>query len=254
MTNTLQGLRILNTRPKDQAAELSSKIRAAGGMVIESPALEIIPTDDSWHQRLTALPTVDSAIFISKNAVLFAFNTLKKHQIHWPDTITTIPIGKGTAKTLETLGITVADIPASQDSESLIQLSCFQRVPQNILLFKGMGGRDVIERQLSDRGHRMTSIAVYRRRIPSFRPDFIKSIWQENQVDIILLTSAQSLLNLFVMFGSEGKAWLQTKTWLTISPRLAKTAQDAGIKNIIVASPDTIIESLESLGTKGFFK
>lgn len=247
MNKSLHGLRILNTRPTTQAATLSAQIRAAGGESIECPALEIIPTQQDWVHTLPSLNTVDLAIFISSNAVTHTLMALEKNQIDWPETIKTIAIGTGTAKTLESRHIKVSQIPETQDSENLIQLPCFQNPPKNILLFKGMGGRDVIELQLSGMGHHVMPLVVYERIMPQIHPDYIKSLWQENKVDIILLTSAQSLQHLLTLFGSDARAWLESKIWLTISPRLTATARDAGIKNVITGSPDTIIETLLSL-------
>ena len=56
--------------------------------------------------------------------------------------------------------------------------------------------------------------------MPKISRQFINSIWHDDLVDIILLTSEQSLHNLFKMFGKEAHdgykinhVWLLVNVW-----------------------------------------
>lgn len=245
MNRTLKGLRVLNTRPKDQAHALSETIRAAGGVVVECPTLQIESTGESWLNVLPNLNSVNFALFISPNSVQFCFKILQQKNITLPESIKIIAIGQGSANALTNLGIDVCTIPEHPDSEHVLAIPSLQRISkQTVLLFKGEGGRTVIEQGLKQRGADVINLCVYKRIVPEVPKQLLKSIWHNNLVDIILITSEQSLHNLFALFGEDARSWLQSKVCLVLSDRLAKTAQSFGIKKIIISRPETIMNAL----------
>jgi uroporphyrinogen-III synthase len=233
MNSLLKGMRVLNTRPKDQAKALSDRIRAAGGIAIECPALEISTSNENWIAELPDLHTVDQAIFISPNAVRYCFQQLQQHALAWPSSIAVTAIGQGSAAMLTQYQVRVDTIPVQADSEHLVMLPNFFTIAnQTILLFKGNGGRPLIEETLLQRGAKVSAFSVYERSMPKLSRQFITSLWQENQVDIILLTSEESMHNLFTLFGEPAHDWLKNKLFLVISERVAQAAAAFGIKNI----------------------
>ena len=230
MIRTLNGLRVLNTRPQNQARALSKSITDAGGISIECPTLEIKTTSKAWIRTLP-LSEVNQAIFVSANAVHYCFTQLKSNNIQWPTQIKVIAIGQGTAKALHELNIEVNDIPEAPDSENLLNLDTLQQIKnQTVLLFKGEGGRELIERGLLQRGAKTIILNVYKRVLPQIRHQFINSLWRDDLVDIILLTSEQSIHNLFKIFSKDAHDWLQEKPCLVISERLGKSASLLGMK------------------------
>ncbi|KGP62378.1 uroporphyrinogen-III synthase [Legionella norrlandica] len=245
MTISLKGLRILNTRPKGQAQALNKEIIEAGGVPVECPALEIISSQKNWIAQLPDLSAINQAIFVSPNAVRYSLSKLVAKGIHWPTSIRVIAIGKGTAKALTEFHIPVNDVPELPNSEHLITLDSLQEIKnQQILLVKGEDGRKLIEEYLLSKDTKLHSLTVYKRIIPMINKEFINSLWRNDLVDIILLTSEHSLRNLFKMFSKEGQIWLQNKPCLVISDRLAKTASLFGIKKILVSHPDRMINTL----------
>ncbi|WP_454782784.1 uroporphyrinogen-III synthase [Legionella sp. WA2022007384] len=245
MSRSLHGLRVLNTRPQDQAQQLSQSIHKVGGVVIALPALEIRATNNDWLNLLPDLNKVDQAIFISANAVHYCFTQLNRQHIKWPSSIHVIAIGQGSAAALQKFGIQVHAIPNIPDSEHLLALNTLQQpAKQNVLLFKGEGGRPLIEEQLIQRGANLITLKVYQRVIPQISRKLLESIWRDDLVDIILLTSEQSLHNLFKLFEKEAQEWLRNKKWLLISERLAQVASTMNIKNIKVCNPNQIINAL----------
>ncbi|CAM2805700.1 uroporphyrinogen-III synthase [Legionella steigerwaltii] len=245
MNNSLRGLCILNTRPRSQAGPLSQSIRDAEGKVIELPTLEIEATNTGWVNLLPDLSTVNQAIFISAHAVHYCFTQLNQQHIEWPSSIQVIAIGHGSAAALQKFGIRVSAIPEIPDSEHLLALKTLQQPKkQNVLLFKGVGGRPLIEEQLIQRGANLVILEVYKRVIPQINTQFIQSIWRDDLVDIILLTSEQSLHNLFTLFDKEAHDWLRNKKWLMISKRLAQVASSLGIRNIRICHPSRVMNTL----------
>lgn len=240
MKRSLKGLRILNTRPREQAHILSQQIRDAGGVVIELPTIEI-QAQHTWLEQLPDLTQVQQAIFTSANAVEHCFKYLN----NWPSTIQVIAIGQGTAKALTHYHIPIHATPQIADSEHLLRLPSLSH-PQNqtILLFKGEGGRGLIEETLHAQGADLISLCVYKRILPQINPKFIKSIWHDDLVDIILLTSEQSMHHLFMLFAKEAHPWLRQKPCLVLSKRLAQAANSLGIKTILLSSPHEMMHTL----------
>lgn len=245
MNQSLQGLRILNTRPTDQAQAINQIITDAGGIVIACNTLEIKATSADWKDNLPELKTIDQAIFVSVNAVKYCFTQLKQYNIHWPEHIHVIAMGLGTANALKEYSITVHELPDAPDSEHLLTLKSLEMLKnQRVLLVKGQGGRTLIEEGLKQRGADVINLVVYERLCPTINRDMIYSIWHDDLVDVILITSEHSLENLFKLFGSQANEWLISKTYWLISERLAKIASSFGIKKIIVSHPNHMTDSL----------
>ena len=243
--NSLRGLRVLNTRPAEQAKALSQAIEAAGGQAIECPALVISSIEKDWLSSLPELNQVEQAIFVSANAADYCLKELVKKQLPWPDSIRVIAVGQATARTLTNYGIRVDFIPEVADSEHLLALEILQTVTKKtILLFKGEEGRTLIAETLSARGAKLFIFEVYKRLKPRIDPKHLYSLWHNDAVDIILFTSQQAMQNIFLLFGKEAYDWLCSKPCLVISKRLAKEASLLGIQTIIVSTPATILETL----------
>lgn len=242
----LCGLRILNTRPLGQQHSLSQAIQTSGGVSVELPALNIEPSDENWLEQLPALTDVDQCIFISTNAVHYFFNTLKKNNLEWNHSIQTIAIGQATALALQSHSIAVNQIPQVADSEHLLALpSLLQVKDQTILLIKGMDGKFDIAQTLYQRKAHCIPLSVYQRVLPTIDHQKIQSIWKENLIDIILLTSQEAMQNIFTLFGPEAHPWLCYKPCMVISKRLANIAQNMGFKTILVSPYENLLDAFE---------
>lgn len=239
----LNGLRILNTRPKEQASALHQQIQDAGGISIVFPTIEI---KESYNEGL-ALPNLNEfklALFISSNAVGYFFKLLAAKAIQWPKHIEVLALGESTALSLKQHHIH-ATTPLTPDSEHILELiNPHELQGKHVLLLKGEGGRTLIEDYLKKHGAHLSTLSLYQRILPRINPQWSNSIWQDNAVDIILITSEQSLQHLFKLFDVNAHPWLKNKCFLVISERLAQIASNLGIKNIKVSHPNRIINIL----------
>ncbi len=230
-------LRVLNTRPEPLAKATSDRIRNAGGIAVELPLIKIQPTDTCWINKLPILNNIQHAIFISPNAVTCFFNALPSNKHTQFKQITSYALGQGTQKALKQHAILNPRLPAHPDSEHLLMLDNLQAIQgQNILLIKGKGGRKRIQETLVHRGAYITAIDVYQRILPQYKPSDIQSLWHEDAVDIILITSKTALQHLLSLFEGEATSWLYRKPCLVISERLAKAAYQCGFKTVITDS------------------
>ena len=243
---SLNGLRVLNTRPADQGLQLSQAISEAGGLSIALPALIIEPTADDWLKKLPILEKIDQAIFISANAGNYFFAKLNGQS--WPINIQNIAIGKASSTALSNWNVRIDHVPPISDSEHLLQLDSLQEVSdKTILLVKGEGGRPDIADTLRRRNAHLISLEVYRRVLPKTDQQLLHLLWHDDLVDIILFTSQQAIQNIVMLFAVNKYAhsWLCKTPCLVISNRLAEAAYIAGMQKIIVSNYDTILDTLE---------
>src|SRR3990167_1133335 len=246
--NPLKNLRILNTRPTAQAHTFSQALRDAGGISIELPTITIVPTARDWITCLPPRASFAYAIFISPNAVLHFFNA--EPPSSWPLTLQTIAIGNGTRRACAHRGINVHLVPIYADSEHLLALEALQHIQsKTILLIKGKDGRTLIEDTLIQRGAQVTTAAVYQRSCPPIDKKRTHTLWQEDAVDMILITSQQAMQHLFTLFEPAARTWLCSKPFLVISPRLAQIAAEYGIKTTFVSRHDALMNTLQEVFT-----
>ncbi|NDH67918.1 MAG: uroporphyrinogen-III synthase [Gammaproteobacteria bacterium] len=244
----LQGLKILNPRPQHQAAMLSQMIHAAGGIAVELPTLEIESLSTDWLTTLPALSTVQSAVFVSANAVTHFFAGLHSQSIAWPDTIRNFAIGKGTAATLVKQKVRQITTPEHADSEHLLALPTLQDIQgQSVLLVTGERSRPLLSAILTKRGAHVQNVAVYRRARPKINLQFTHALWQDDAVDIILMLSQEAIENLFVLFEDDARNWLQSKPWIVISPRLVDIAHRYHVKTVLLSPYKDILTTLMGL-------
>lgn len=247
MDNTylLQGLRVLNTRPKQQASSLTQAIEEAGGLSINLPLLDIKPTETRWKNKCSRLEIYQAAIFTSPNAVHYFFAEILPDT--WPNKTTIFAIGQGTTHALIQQGVPAPTYPKQADSEHLLKLEALQDIKNhNILLIKGLNGRALIHTTLAARGAYVSILDVYQRALPQHHQKRTQTLWHEDAVDIILITSETALVHLFSLFDEQAHAWLRSKPYLVISERLRQAARARGIHTIMVCSYDHIIHQLHS--------
>lgn len=241
MNTALQGLHILVTRPLKQATQTRDTLQAAGATVSLFPLLEIAPAAEmaTARQQLAKIRHYDCLIFVSINAVEHAFdlggdafrNGLQHCRIG--------AIGKRTAQALESEQLTVDFQPESGfTSEDFLALSGLQAVNKHsFLIVRGEGGRGVLAKILRQRGADVSYVDVYRRVCPadSTAEKLIKH-YTKQQIDIIALTSGESLHNLLTLMNNI--KWLKQTPLLVGSQRIGEQARRAGFTAAIIVAAD----------------
>ncbi len=99
----MRGIRVLVTRPPEQAQSLCELIAAKGGHPLHIPVLEILPPRDVAPALalIARLAQFDMAIFISSNAVRQAHQLVAAHGA-WPRGMRFAVIGRSSASLLNT--------------------------------------------------------------------------------------------------------------------------------------------------------
>ena len=192
------------TRPRHQAEPLCKLIEAAGGRALRVPVLEIVGSehDGRVDHVIDHLAQFDVAIFISKNAVDYALRGIRSRGASI-EHLRLAAVGQKTADALSAYGLR-ADIFPRQGytSEDLLQLEEMQSVRgQNIVIFRGEGGRELLGDTLRTRGATVHDAEVYRRSLPVFDPQTVRSYFEGGQVELVTITSGEGLRNLITMCG-----------------------------------------------------
>lgn len=224
---------VINTRPAGQHQRLSKWIKQLGGIPIELPLLAIKPTTAADWQRLLNAET-DLVIFISANAVTFGLPTLLKH---WPNKQPTFAaIGKTTAKAIESHQCPVSFCPAVQSSEGLItEIQQSKLNLKHVTIVKGHGGRNQLRDYFNKQNIRLTELNVYQRVPPANLSANINKLLLTPKIDVIVITSAQSLKHLFSYCPQAAISRLTACHFLVMSNRIKNIAsQQYGIQQVSV--------------------
>ena len=156
-----------------------------------------------------------------------------------------------TAVALEPYGLTADLVPEHNfSSEGLLALDDLQDMrARRVVIFRGNGGREVLRDTLVERGAEVDYVEVYRRACPLVDPQEIMPYWQPGTLDVITITSNESLQNLFDMAGVEGQPQLREIPLLAVGERQAALAQQLGFTRQPVlaehASDEAIVAALK---------
>ncbi|ROH86868.1 uroporphyrinogen-III synthase [Pseudomethylobacillus aquaticus] len=199
----LQGRSIVITRPPGQAGKLSALIRAQGGTPVLLPLIAIaaLQDDEPLDQQLGQLDKQDWLIFISTNAVEYGMPKLLQHGL--PHGVRFAAIGPQTAGALQAHGIGDVLIPQGRfDSEALLALPQMHAVAgQQVMIVRGVGGREVLAETLRARGANVCFAECYRRINPQKEDNALKSLWQNAQMDALVVTSSEAMRHLQALAG-----------------------------------------------------
>jgi uroporphyrinogen-III synthase len=225
---SLDGLRVLVTRPEHQARSLCDSINAAGGVAIALPVMDIMPILP-WQESLLSLAEQDMIIFISRNAVTHFMAGL---QTSLADNVQLVAVGAGTAETMREHGLRV-DIqpPPPAGSESLLTMPELNMVQdKNVLIVRGDGGRELLADTLLARGANISYLEVYRRGLPLRTKQEIE---QAKTVDCIVITSIAGLDNLCKLIDIDQ---LTLKRLIVMSERIRQHALNLGFQQCVVVA------------------
>ncbi|MCP5426574.1 MAG: uroporphyrinogen-III synthase [Gammaproteobacteria bacterium] len=246
----LHGMGILVTRPARQADGLCRLIGELGGRPWRFPVLEILPTSDPAPALtlIDRLETYDLAIFISANAVYWGLELIRgRRSLDVPPR--RVAIGQATARALAEQGAPAHVLPPHFTSEELLALPEMQTVAGlRIIIFRGEGGRDLLKDTLLHRGAQVEYAEVYRRVRPAAQPTALLRDWRQGGIHAVIVTSNESLENLYTLIGTAGRHRLLDTNLIVLSPRTQRLARELGFRRLPrlaeAASDEAIVQAL----------
>jgi uroporphyrinogen-III synthase len=236
LSKSLTGCGIVITRPRQQAQALADLVRQAGGEPLLYPLLEIVGLDDyaAFDAVMADLDSFDWAIFISSNAVQHGMARLLSQRT-LPADLKWAAIGPMTAHELQSHGVEQVLTPDQRfDSESLLKMPEMKAVKgQRFVIFRGVGGRDVLASQLVKRGAEVVFAESYRRIAPPLAITQLHGLWQNGQMHAIVVTSSEALR--YLLEYVEAHPWLTQVTLFVNHARIAENAVKHGLQAIVAA-------------------
>ncbi len=232
---------IVITRPPAQANTLQSLLSVAGATSHLFPLIDIVALQDysAFEAQLTRLDSYDWAIFISSNAVQNAMPYMLKAWPQMPSSLKFAAIGPSTAQSLAQYGISQVLVPEQRfDSESLLALPQMQAVQQQkVLIFRGVGGREVLADTLRTRGAEVDFAECYRRINPQQNLATLYGLWQKKQLDAIVLTSSEAMRYLLDMVEAEQADWMHEVLLCVNHARIAQQPQALAYRVAVAEAP-----------------
>jgi uroporphyrinogen III methyltransferase/synthase len=250
----LFGRRVLVTRPRGQAAELSDRLTALGAEAIEAPMIRIVPADDPGPLQRAAADarTFDWIVFSSANAVdafMRAFLEGGARDIRALAGPRLCATGTGTADALAAFGIAVDLVPREFRAEAVAAAIAEQGSLEGarVLLPRADIGREVIADQLRAAGAAVTDVVAYRTVLEDTQreddPDVYKMLL-EGRLDVVTFTSASAVRNFAKIYGTEQVADLLRHTVVAvIGPVTSDAAIQLGIP-VTIQPPTYTIPAL----------
>ena len=234
LNGNLLNKQIAITRPAEQAKKLAVLIQHAGGTPILFPLIEITPLADYalFDKAISQINDYDWAIFISSNAVQNGMPRLVKQSI--PKSLKFAAIGPVTAQELIGFGVKQVLIPNDRfDSEALLALPEMQK-PKKVMIFRGVGGREILAETLIARGATVTFAECYQRTNPQTNCDLLAQLYVKKNLQGIVVTSSEAMRHLLDL--ADGESWLKNTP---IFVNHARVADEALAKRLIVHIADT---------------
>ncbi len=247
----LAGVRVVVTRPSQQAASLVRSLEAQGAEAIRFPLIEIRAAADTraLDDVIARLDTFDIAIFISRNAVSYGLEYVRARR-SFPTSLAIAAVGPTTAGLLAESGLPVSILPADRfDTEGLLaHPELTQIAGKRVVIFRGRGGRELLAQTLRERGAHVEYAECYVQAVPDRNPAPLVERLARGEVDVVTVTSTQGLRNLIAFVGAAGRDGLFKTALVVSSERIAEAARSAGFETPpIVAKNATDAGLIEAL-------
>jgi len=247
----LLGKRIVVTRARTQAGDLSKRLEDLGAEVIGVPTIEIKPPA-SWKgldRAIFRIADYDWLVFTSVNGVTMFFDRLKAKGGDLRDMkgVRIAAVGPTTARAVEDRGLRVDCVAKEFQAEGLVKALARKKVAgKRFLLCRAKEGREVLIDGLKRLKARVDLVEAYRTTLPDAGA---RRSMRLPDADLVTFASSAMVENFIKIFGP------CTIPVAAIGPITTATAKKRGL-NVVVQAPRSTIDSLVDaivlkLGHKG---
>ncbi len=252
-TRPLFGKRVLVTRTRRQASDLSRALAAQGAEPVELPVIEIVPSHDE-RELGYAIEVLKSSgyqwvVFTSANAVELFLGHVRGAGLDARAFARAriAAIGPGTAEALAREGLRADLVPERFVAEGLLDAFASRVMRgQRVLLPRAEGAREVLVDGLLAMGASVRELTLYRAAVPE-RPgaEALRRL-RAGEIDAVTFASSSSVRNLIAMLGGD-PAPLRTAVIAAIGPVTAAAVREAGLEVSVTAGRYTIDGLVEAL-------
>jgi uroporphyrinogen-III synthase len=242
----LTGRTIIVTRARHQAGRLSRELEALGAIVIELPAIEIVPPD-SYEPLDTALENLQQyqwLIVTSANTARVLSERMDMLGLTAASfsNVRCAAIGSATARALQESGLHIDVVPAAYVGESLVEALRDHVSDARILLARAAIARDLVPEELRRRGAVVDAVDAYNTVIPPASIGLLKETFSKSrQPDAITFTSSSTATNFVQLLREAGVAHIPAHIRaISIGPVTSATLRELGWEPSAEADPHDV--------------
>lgn len=242
----LFGKKIVVTRSRSQASDLSKKLRELGADVIEFPTIEIspIPNNSNLVKALESISDYSWIIFTSVNSVdIFFKKVMNIKDVRIMAGIKIAAIGSATAMSLTKYGLKADIVPERFTSEGIVKALENNKVKlegEKVLIPGSLIARDLLPVSLTEMGAFVDVVPIYENKTPEYTAEYIDNIF-DNNLHLCTFTSSSTVTNLVDILNKNNRSkYISTINGASIGPITSETAKKANIKLLIESEIYTI--------------
>jgi uroporphyrinogen III methyltransferase/synthase len=240
----LFGERIVVTRAKTQAGELSQRLRQLGAEAIELPVIELAPLGEYSHLDacINRLSSYDWLVFTSANAVEFFLQRLRAGHRDWRGVRGRVcAIGPATAAALAP--ILPELVPEDHTSEGVAAaFQSFEMREARVLLPRASAARDIIPAVLTEMGATVDVVDAYANVVPADAASRIEAL--KRKPTWITFTSGSTVKNWLALAGPQS---LEGVRIASIGPATSEVVGKHGLTVNAEADPSTLDGLVEAI-------
>jgi uroporphyrinogen III methyltransferase / synthase len=250
----LFGRRVVVTRARAQAGELSVELERLGAEVFEFPTIEVRQPDDfgPLDAAIRDLDSFDWLVFTSVNGVEAFVERLERHELDLravPRDAKVAAIGPATAERVREAGLRVDVVPREFRAEALIgELSGDSLAGKKVLIPRARVAREILPEKLREAGAEVVVPPAYESVPSSEGRDELARRLEAGEVDCVTFTASSTVENFVGAFGEgEARRLLAGTRVACIGPITADTARGRGIRVDVEAREYTIPGLVEAV-------
>ena len=243
----LFGMRVMITRPRDEARALGERLAALGADVCVQPAISISDPPD-WQPVDAALARLDHydwLVFSSVHGVRYLLGRLLQTggDIRRLGRVKLAAIGPGTAEELSRYHLRADLVPPQFCAESLAEALSGEAGGGRFLLARASRGRDVLPQMLTAAGAKVDQIAVYISSDVKQADAEVIAALRAGRIDWITVTSSAIARSLVALFGDD----LRRSKLASISPVTSGVLRALGFEPAAEAAEYTMNGLVEAI-------
>ena len=240
----LAGRRILVTRARRQAGQLSAELAKLGAEAIEIPAIEILPPESyaALDAALRDLHEFEWLIVTSANAVRAIAERCAAMEIPVANFshLQIAAIGAKTARALDEAGLFASVVPKEYVAESLLEALADRVDGTRVLIARAAVARDLIPETLTRRGARVDVVDAYRTVVPEDSTAKMKDVFAGAPPDAATFASSSAVMNFFHLLGAAGLLRPDAMLAVSIGPITSQTLREHGWEPAAEADPHDV--------------
>ena len=236
----LHGARVLVPRTRQQASDLSSRLRALGAEPVEAPTIAIAPTREPDLMRKRVAELADGGYewlgLTSVNGVAALWAALRAlgRDARGLARVRVAAVGSGTAAALRERGIVPDLVPERYTTRGLSDALITSGSPGRILLPRADIATPALAEALRGASWDVVDVEAYRTVAVTALPDGVAEQLRDGDIDVVAFASSSTVRNLVALLPAPLHERVRVAS---IGPVTSDTCRDLGLRVDAEAAP-----------------